>query len=83
MDFTWKSIFVNFTLFKNLHPIWLPTTPIHSKVPKDDEEDSSTNNECDSCGKSFDTSNYLNRHIYQVHCSDHLLLLQSNDIIRM
>ena len=64
---TWKSIFVNFTPFKNLHPIWLPTTPIHSKVPKDDEEDSSTNNECDSCGKSFDTSNYLNRHIYQVH----------------
>ena len=45
----------------------LVTTPIHSKVPKDDEEDSSTNNECDSCGKSFDTSNYLNRHIYQVH----------------
>ena len=43
------------------------TTPIHSKVPKDDKEDCSTNNECDSCGKSFDTSNYLNRHIYQVH----------------
>ena len=36
---TWKSIFVNLPPFKNLHPIWLPTTPIHSKVPKDDEED--------------------------------------------
>ena len=39
---------------------------------------------CDSCAKSFSRGGDLKKHINVVHnCSDHLLLLCSNNVIRL